>query len=92
MNNSISESLRIAVKLIPDDEVSAAAADEEKSSCPHLDSSVSLSRTETKATRQTEGYTSSHKVAAVVQEEYEMKEREYEGDKSDVRGWCVVRG
>lgn len=51
MNNSIPESLRIAVKLIPDDEVSAAAADEEKSFCTHLDCLLSLFRTETKATR-----------------------------------------
>lgn len=38
INNSFSESLRVAVELIPKDEVSAAAADEEKSICPHLES------------------------------------------------------
>jgi hypothetical protein len=88
MNNSVSKSLRIAVKLIPDDEVSAAAADKEKSSCPHLHSSVTLSRTETGATGQTEGYTPSHKVAAVAQEEYkqeyQVKGREYQGENQRI--------
>jgi hypothetical protein len=49
---------------------------------------VTLSRTETGATGQTEGYTPSHKVAAVAQEEYkqeyQVKGREYQGENQRI--------